>query len=326
MKAEFRIKMKIWAKKIIVFAAALLGIFLVVNIISGLVQWSYNPVELNRQEEIKNSYDTPIFEGAQLSDEQNKQNTNLIANFIKYGNEKNYQAMYDLLFEDYKSLKMNSIDDVKEYIDDIFDAQKGYSYQHIVNSKDTYIYEIKVFDDLMISGSNSYSTGTQRKIYCVINNVNGELKLSLDGFVSKEELNLSLQNEYMKYTILSKEVYYDKVKFNVEIENLTDNRILTIYSNDIEYLVYNQNTEKITSYSNSSQILTTRANKIMPGDNGRIELMYERYVGTNFTSEYRLNIEKVYSYDLADYMEVLYDNPDITEKAKESYSNVYIEL
>lgn len=326
MRAEFRIKMKEWLKKIVIFAAFLLAIFLIVNIISGLVQISYDPIKLDRKEEIKNSYDTPIFEGTQLTDEQNKKNTELIANFIKFGNGKNYQAMYDLLSDDYKEAKMNNLDDLKQYIDSIFNSQKGYSYQHIINSNDTYIYEVKVFDDLMISGSNSYSTGVQSKVYCVINNVNGELKLSLEGFVSKEDVNISLQNEYMKYTILSKEVYYDKVQFNLQIENLTDDRIITMYSDDIEYLVYNQKTEKITSYSNSSQILTTRANKIMPQKKENIQLVYARYVGTNFTSEYRLNIDKVYSYDLADYMEVLYDNPNITEKAKETYSNVYIEL
>ena len=64
----------------------------------------------------------------------------------------------------------------------------------------------------------------------------------------------------------------------------------------------------------------------MPQKKENIQLVYARYVGTNFTSEYRLNIDKVYSYDLADYMEVLYDNPNITEKAKETYSNVYIDL
>ncbi len=324
--AEFRIKLKQWAKKISIFVLIILVIFIIAKVIGALVQISYTPQDIPRQDEIKNFYDTPIFGQTEVQEDKKIKCCNFISNFVKYGNSKEYEKIYSMLTEEYKQVKMQDINKLKEYIDRYFNSQKGFSYQNIINNEDMYIYEVKIYDDLMLSGSNSYTSGNQNKIYFVINDNNGELTVSLDGFISKQNVELSSQNEYIKFTVLSKEVYYDHVKFNLQIENLTDNRILTVYNEDINYLLYNKESEKITQYSYKSNTVTIAANKIMPKSSEQISMSYNRYIGASVLLDYRLNIDKIYSYDLSDYMEVLYDNPNITQKAKETYSNIYISL
>ena len=178
----------------------------------------------------------------------------------------------------------------------------------------------------MLSDSNSYTGANQNKIYFVINNIEGVLKISLDGFVQKEIIDRSTKNEYVNITVLSKEVYYDKVKFNLKIENLTNNRILSIYNDDIKYVIYNKNTDKLKDYSHITTIINTESNNIMPEDSQIINLTYNKYVGSEFTSDYSVNINNIYSYDLANYLEVMFNNPDIIKKADETYSNIYISL
>lgn len=324
--AEIRIKLKQWGKKIIIFLLVILTIFVAAKIIAALVESSYNPQDIPRQEEIKNVYDTPIFGAAEVEEEKKTECFRIISKFVEYGNNKEYEQIYNMLTQDYKDVKMNDITKLKEYIDRYFNSQKGFSYQNIINNDTMYIYEVKIYDDLMLSGNNTYTSGNQNKIYFVINDKNGELKVSLDGFISKQNIEVSSQNEYMKFTILSKEVYYNGVKFNLKFENLTDNRVLTVYSDDIYYLLYNKNSEKITRYSNDSKEVKVTANVVMPKASKELSMSYNRYIGASNLLDYRININMVYSYDLADYMEVLFDNPGIKDKAKETYSNIYISL
>lgn len=325
-KAEFKLKLMYWTKRIGIFVGALLVILVVSKIIGAIAKFTYNPTTLDRQEQLQDSYNTPIFNSDEIEDEVKQKCEGIIKDFVKYGNQKNYQAIYDMLSEDYKSVAMESIDNAKQYIDKYFDAQKGFSYQNIVNIDNAYIYELKIYDDLMISGSNSYSGMKQNKIYFVIKDIDGNLKINLDGFVAKENVNLSTKNEYINITVLSKEVYYDKVKFNFKMENLTDNRILSIYNDDIKYVIYNGNTDKLKDYSYVSTIIRTDANNIMPQSSQTLTLTYNKYVGSEFTKDYSININTIYSYDLADFLEVIFDNPNITQKASETYSNIYISL
>lgn len=325
-KAEIKLKLIYWAKRLGLLAGIILIIFVVSQIIVGVVKLNYNPVDTNRQEQLQDNYNSPIFDSNEIENEVKQKCITIINDFVRYGNQKDYQAIYDMVSEGYKESAMQSIDKTKEYIDKYFNTQKGFSYQNIVNTDNAYIYELKIYDDLMLSDSNSYTGANQNKIYFVINNIEGVLKISLDGFVQKEIIDRSTKNEYVNITVLSKEVYYDKVKFNLKIENLTNNRILSIYNDDIKYVIYNKNTDKLKDYSHITTIINTESNNIMPEDSQIINLTYNKYVGSEFTSDYSVNINNIYSYDLANYLEVMFNNPDIIKKADETYSNIYISL
>ena len=130
----------------------------------------------------------------------------------------------------------------------------------------------------------------------------------------------------MQITVDSKSTYYDKVEFNLSVKNLTDNRILTMYDNDIKFILYNTSTNQTKEYTNYSIKQKLNANCVMPEKTEKLTMTYKKSLGLTDYIDYKINIDTIYSYDLADYLEVLFENPNITEKAKETYTNVNISL
>lgn len=326
MKAQTRLKIRKWLKRILIVCIGILLIIALSKGIMSLTEMFDNPSNISRQEEIKQNYDNSVFGNVDLTDEKKLACAEVIKSFVKYGNQKDYESIFNMLTEDYKSISMNDVESVKEYIDRYFDAQKGYSYQNIMNIENAYIYEVKIYDDLMLSGSNSYSNPKQNKIYFVIKDNNGELKVNLDGLISVETIDKSVESEYMQITVDSKSTYYDKVEFNLSVKNLTDNRILTMYDNDIKFILYNTSTNQTKEYTNYSIKQKLNANCVMPEKTEKLTMTYKKSLGLTDYIDYKINIDTIYSYDLADYLEVLFENPNITEKAKETYTNVNISL
>ena len=143
----------------------------------------------------------------------------LIDSFVNYCNNKDYENAYNLLNSEYKSKYYSSLDEFKKYVDSKFKTKKIYNIQNYSNVNNAYVYNVRILDDILASGTTDGFKFDEEKYVLKIEN--GSLKLSLDGYIGEEQVGIQTEDEYFKIRINKKDIFYDKVRYNMEIINKT---------------------------------------------------------------------------------------------------------
>ena len=92
--------------------------------------------------------------------------SNLIKDFVENCNNKNYDAAYNLLSEEYKTRYYPSIDKFKEHIDEMFPNKKIYNIQDFSNLNNTYVYRVRLLDDILTDGTtDGYSFNEEKYVF-----------------------------------------------------------------------------------------------------------------------------------------------------------------
>ena len=155
---DFRIKFRNFFKKHKNKIYIALIIFVVVNIVNQY---------LGRIEEVHEritTYEPHISVMNDSSSVPKKLQTPIektIDDFVTYCNNKDYESAYNLLSSGCKSDGYPTIDDFKTYVNLKFPNKKLYAIQDYSNLNGKYIYQVKIFDDILASGL----TGTQYSYY-----------------------------------------------------------------------------------------------------------------------------------------------------------------
>lgn len=148
---------------------------------------------------------------------------NLVDNYVTYCNNKEYEKAYDLLSNEFKSKYCKTIDDFKSYVDELYDEKKIYNIQNHSNVNNIYIYQIRLLEDILATGTTNGYNYKEEKI--AIKEENGVLKLALNGYVGEKQLGIIAEDEYMKINIVKKDVKYDTETYTIEFTNKTNNYI-----------------------------------------------------------------------------------------------------
>lgn len=167
---------------------------------------------------------------------------NLIGEFVGYCNDKNYETAYSMIDADCKEISYPTIDSFKAYVDNIYTTKKIYNIQNFSNVDNNYIYNVRILDDIMATGTNGNGYLYYEEKF-VLKDTDQGLKLSIGGFIEKRELNISTEDEYLKIEIPYKIVEYDTETYVVKITNRTQNPIVLLddsISNEIELSLGNQ--------------------------------------------------------------------------------------
>lgn len=161
---------------------------------------------------------------------------NLIGEFVGYCNDKNYETAYSMIDADCKEISYPTIDNFKAYVDNIYTTKKIYNIQNFSNVDNNYIYNVRILDDIMATGTNGNGYLYYEEKF-VLKDTDQGLKLSIGGFIEKKDLNISTEDEYLKIEIPYKIVEYDTETYVVKITNRTQNPIVLLddsISNEIE--------------------------------------------------------------------------------------------
>ena len=150
--------------------------------------------------------------------------SNLIYNYVEYCNNKEYENAYNLLSEKFKEKYSMNIEDFKEYVDNIFAAKKIYNIQNFSNIDNTYIYRVRLLEDILASGTTDDYKYSEEKY--VVKEENGILKISLDGYCGEKEMDIDVEDDYMQIKILKKDMRYDTSSYTIQIKNKTRNYIV----------------------------------------------------------------------------------------------------
>ncbi len=183
---------------------------------------------------------------------------NLIGEFVGYCNDKNYETAYSMIDADCKEISYPTIDSFKAYVDNIYTTKKIYNIQNFSNVDNNYIYNVRILDDIMATGTNGNGYLYYEEKF-VLKDTDQGLKLSIGGFIEKKDLNISTEDEYLKIEIPYKIVEYDTETYVVKITNRTQNPIVLLddsISNEIELSL---GTQKRNMQNSSDNLIMVNA-------------------------------------------------------------------
>lgn len=196
----------------------------------------------------------------------------LISQFVGYCNDKNYEAAYNLIDDECKEALYPSIDVFKKYVDNIYRTKKIYNIQNFSNIDKNYIYEVRILDDIIATGTNGSGYIYYEEKFVMKDTKDG-LKMSIGGFVDKEDLNIITEDEYLKFNIEYKLVDYETETYAVTITNRSQYPIILLdgtLSNEIEL---NIETQKRTVKNDTNNLIM-----INPRDTKTVNLQFTKFV------------------------------------------------
>ena len=176
-----------------------------------------------KQIELSTSYtpDLPVMdETDKISKNDVKTMNEYIKKYIDYCNNKDYDNAYNMLSTSCKSyVYENNEDNFKSYVDKIFSEKREYYTQNFSNVDGIYLYILTIIDDIESTGTTGgyYSYSERIALFKEGN----ELKLSNDNFIISKDINITKEDDYMKVELISKDIGYDTVAYNLKITNKT---------------------------------------------------------------------------------------------------------
>ena len=268
-------------------------------IVAVLVIWVglfiFNMYLKNRPKkiELSNTYDpdTPVLDNKEKVPAKEREEVNtLIDTFFNYCNNKEYANAYNMLTEDCKSyLYSNSVGQFKNYVDEIYNTKKIYNIQNYSNTDDAYIYNIRILDDIMSTGTTGGYEPYQEKI--VIIEENGTKKITNQGYMGKHIFKNAVgEDEYLKVKIISKNMSYTREEYYVEITNKTDGYISVGNGATANEITINLGDQK----RNALDIINNNV-FLKPGNTNTYHFIFDKYYDDGKDpTELNLNLVRVY--------------------------------
>lgn len=195
----------------------------------------------------------------------------LIDDYVNKCNSKDYTGAFNLLTEECKTYVFNdSLDNYKEYVDEVFDNEKRYSIQDYSNYGEYYIYNIKIIDNIIKTGlTNQTYAYYEEKI--AIKQDGNTLKMSVDDYMDHEDLKKIAEDDYLKIRIESRENYYNSQLYTIRITNKTEKEVVLydgIASNELA----------IESENDSRDASTVSATMALePGETKTFKVRFAKY-------------------------------------------------
>ena len=266
LRYYYQNKYKIWG--VIIFIVLLILAIQVLNFITAKLneQNINNIAQSNTTNSVinnknTNSYltnDTSAVTGEQIHITELENASEIIENFISACNNGEIEEAYSYLSNDCKQEMYIDINTFKTlYYDVIFGGnKKNVSIENWI--LDTY--KVNITEDIMATGN---ANGIKTQDYMTIVEEDDDIKLNINNFIGTEIINKEQTIENIKFKIISKKVYNDYEEYDLQIENLTGNKILldSLQNTKSIYLVDGNETEY---YSYSNEIL----NELLEINNG----------------------------------------------------------
>lgn len=215
---------------------------------------------------------SPVMDEGDKVPERYKQPINvLIENYVNYCNNKEYENAYSLLSNEYKTKFLNNIEDFKEYVNIKFATKKLYNIQNYSNIDNVYVYKVRFLEDILASGTtDGYSCDEEKIVIKLEDNI---LKLALDGYIGEKEIRIQAEDNYFKMKIIKKDVFYDRVRYKIELTNKTSNYIVLqdgTELSEVQLQITNEKRDLVTRYDSNIVML--------PNQTKEITLIFEKFI------------------------------------------------
>lgn len=204
----------------------------------------------------------------------------LIDEFYTYCINNKPEQAYELLSTNMKNIKYQSIEIFKDlYYNSRFEGNKQYSFQSWSQSNDIYIYQVKIFDNMLSTGKSS-EQGYKEDFVTIVPE-RDKYKLNIDGYIGRKEIYKDASNDIVQISAEISDIYMDYEIYTFNVINNTDEKIILDTRNNTKttFLVDNlENNFYSFLYENKKSDLI-----LEPRETKTIEI--------KFNDSYRDNIE-----------------------------------
>ena len=162
------------------------------------------------------------------------------------------------------------------YYKEKFEGDKQYSFQAWTKSSDTYIYQVKIFENILSTGKYEYIED-----YVTMVPVEDSYKLNINRYVGRKNVHQKQNNELITIEIDYADVYLDYGIYTLSVKNNTNETILldTRQKNKTTYIMdSNHNKFEAFLYEKAEQDLM-----LEPQESKTMEM--------KFNNSYRSNLE-----------------------------------
>lgn len=224
-------------RKLIIIVLAILFILVVIQVLNRFAsQKKKTPKEDTYGTDVYNPGQT-VIRGGNVNKEEQKTNSELIAQFVSLCNAKNPSGAYQLLTDECKENRYPTLESfINNYYSVIFQSTMIASEQSWINRNDRNTYQVKIMEDPLATGK--YDDRAFQD-YITIVEKDGEKKLNINGYVDRDLVNKSTENSNVKVTLDKIDQYKDYQICHVRVENQSGKAIMinTPTKTDGMYLV-----------------------------------------------------------------------------------------
>lgn len=264
-------KLKVWA----IILAVILG-WLLLQVVNNALK------EANKQENTSNEETTSnvvsynneskaiISEGS-VSSKYSDDLAEIINQFYTYCVEHNPQRAYEMLSDDAKRVLYQTQELFEDlYYNSKFEGDKQFSFQAWSIVNDTYIYQVRIYDNMLTTGKTD---DNYIEDFVTIVPDGGSYKLNISSYIGTETINKKEENDILSVEVGSVDKYLDYEIYTFRIKNKTDKSILldtrrktdTCYvvdqlGNKFEAFLYENNEEDLEFSPQEAKTITIRFN------------------------------------------------------------------
>ena len=298
-------------REIIFITIAIIFVIVIIQVLNNAAIERSNNRILSNVVNIEPAYNPSrtAIEGANVPQEQQTINNNIINSFLEYCNNSAPEKAYEILTEDCKEKYYPTLEQfINKYYNLVFNNKKSYSIQSWINDGFSYTYKVKISEDMLASGIYN---GSSAEDYYTLVIQNGETKLNINSYVYRKEINTEVEQDKIQINVVNKNVYIDYEEYSIKVTNHSNKDIAldskettkatyTLSSDDIKYSSYIEelSTEDLIVKSGETKTINIKFNK-MYSPNKEIDRIafsdviedYDEYKNTENKSEYeRKNI------------------------------------
>lgn len=215
----------------------------------------------------------------------------VIQQYFDYCKTKQYVYAFNLLTADCQEfIYDNSLYRFSEYISERINENKIYYLQNYSNINETYIYDFFVSDDLEATGGTEGFRETKEKI--ALKKENGEWRISNQGYIGRETLNSTQEDENMKVKVTSKNISYQKEAYDLSITNKADKYILISDGTYTDSVTLNLGDQKRNATNTASTTFL-----VSPNSTKTFTFVFDKFADDGRTPT-EINLNNIRIYDL----------------------------
>ena len=269
--------------KVIDFSRRNKKVLIIMFIIAWLLLFLYNMYLKNKvvlPEPITNykKFNTVMDSNVEVPEKYQEPINNVMEEYMKYCNSKEYSKAYDLLTNDCKKNLYPTLEQFSAYVDAIFDQEKIYNIQAYSIVGENYIFNVRILNDIMETGTTDGYNWYEEKF--ILKQEDGKMKISIGEYIGDENIDITAENEDVIIDVISKSNDYETETYTVKLKNKTDNYIV-LYDRSLNneiLLDLGQNTRKPTNLLRQNIYLN-------PGAEETFTLRFEKFYDNGLTAQ-----------------------------------------
>ena len=168
--------------------------------------------------------ETPVISNQKFPSKIQEEGLKKINQFLNYVKEDKIDLAAEMLTEDAKYYSFKNQKEAIGYIIEVY-KDKKYDIKPYAKVGNDYIYQVKVFEDILETGlTNTIYSFTDTKM--IIKNENGKIGLNIRGYIGKYKSSGFYEDNNLKVNIKGKNVWVEHEDYLLEITNRTNNYLV----------------------------------------------------------------------------------------------------